>query len=429
MNSKNLLLPALMAALGASATIPVVSNVSTTQNDSRRVTVNYTLSEEPGIVTLTAQTNRGDNVWVDVDDANLTYVSGDVNKVVPVGNHSLTWLPHKSWPDQLITGGNIRIGVKAWATNAPPDYMVVSLTVANSVAFYTSAAAIPNGGVTNDLYKTEYLVMRKCPAANVIWRMGAPTTEYNGNIDVFRTRETPHEVTLANDYYIGVYPVTQRQYELLMNVRPSFFKLDADYATRPVEQVSYEQLRGTKANGYDWPNGTRHTVKADGFIDKLRRHSGLDGFDLPTDAQWEFACRAGCGSALYNGTEIGTAANSANLNQIARYQMNGGYVGGNPASSTCTAANGTAKVGTYDSNAWGLYDMLGNVWEWCLDWRQDSPVGLDAETGPSSGSNRVMRGGSWDGASYNCRCAHRGGSAPSTAGYNIGFRLACPTGL
>lgn len=426
MNSKKLILPALLLSLGAMASVPVVSNVTTTQNSARRVIVNYTLSEEPGIVTLTAQTNRGDNVWVDVDDANLTYVSGDVNKVVPVGDHSLTWLPHKSWPDQLITGGNIRIGVKAWATNAPPDYMVVSLTVSNSVSFYTSAGAIPDG-VQADKYKTEYLVMRKCPAANVTWRMGSPTTE-----NWRKNNETSHEVTLANDYYIGVYPVTQRQYELLMNARPSNFSLAADYATRPVEKVSYDDIRGAKSAGFDWPN-TGHAVKADGVISKLRKLSGLDGFDLPTDAQWEFACRAGCGAALYNGKEVDNWPKSANLGVIGRYSDNGGDPNGiattGSADANCTAANGTAKVGSYEPNAWGIYDMLGNVVEWCLDWYQDSVSTVDAENGPASGTNRVRRGGSYALPPDYCRCAYREPGGPSSSGSTTGFRLAWSAGL
>ena len=426
MNSKNLILPALLLSLGAMASVPVVSNVTTTQNSARRVIVNYTLSEEPGIVTLTAQTNRGDNVWVDVDDANLTYVSGDVNKVVPVGDHSLTWLPHKSWPDQLITGGNIRIGVKAWATNAPPDYMVVSLVTGNTVYFYTSAGAIPDG-VQADKYKTEYLVMRKCPAANVTWRMGSPTTE-----KYRMANETPHEVMLTNDYYIGVYPVTQRQYELIMSARPSFFSLDADYATRPVEQISYEDLRGTKTGGFDWPNNG-HAVVSSGFIYKLRALSGLDGFDLPTEAQWEFACRAGCGAALYNGKELDNWPKSANLGLIGRYSDNGGkpngITGSGGATATSTAANGTSKVGSYEPNAWGIYDMLGNVLEWCLDWYQVSLSGVDAATGPVSGTNRARRGGAFSLPPDYCRSAYRDQGAPSTPGSSTGFRLAWSAGL
>ena len=412
---------ALMVSAAAWASAPEITVTSTSQNASRRVTVNYTLAGEPGIVTPFVQTNRGDGVWIDIGDEHVTYMAGDVNKLVTVGEHAFTWRPDKSWPETKISDNSLRIGAKAWATNAPPDYMVVSLTAQKSVSFYTSAAAIPNGGVTNDLYKTEYLVMRKCPAANVRWRMGSPTTELGRT----PARETPHEVTLGDDYYIGVYPVTQRQYQLLTGLRPSDFSLEADYATRPVEKVSYDDLRGTKADGFDWPNDG-HAVKEDGFIGRLRTLSGVKGFDLPTDAQWEFACRAGSGAALYSGQELDNETTSSRLNPLGRYANNGGMMNGTPPALTCGADNGTAKVGSYEPNAWGLYDMLGNVWEWCLDWNQDSPLGFDVATGPSSGSARVYRGGSWYGAAYYCRCAARYSLVPSGQYYNVGFRLACP---
>lgn len=423
MNSKNLILPALLLSLGAMASVPVVSNVTTTQNSARRVIVNYTLSEEPGIVTLTAQTNRGDNVWVDVDDANLTYVSGDVNKVVPVGDHSLTWLPHKSWPDQLITGGNIRIGVKAWATNAPPDYMVVSLVSSGSVEFYSSAAAVPFG-VTNDIYKTDYLVMRKIPAANVRWRMGSPVTpeELGRNAN-----EVPHEVMLTNDYYIGIYPVTQRQYQRIQNSRPAYFSLESDYMTRPVEQVSFEMVRAMAGYGCDWPKDG-HKVPDSSFIGRLRTLTGVNGFDLPTEAQWEFACRAGSGAALYDGNELVDRTISSTLNPLARYAREGRVNWGMPPSDS-TAAHGTAKVGSYLPNAWGIYDMLGNVKEWCLDYYQDSPIGFDVERGPESGEKRVSRGANFNEEANMCRCAWRSGSLINSAYPSNGFRLACSVDL
>jgi len=426
MKSKKLQLLAPLAGLCfcAEASVPTVSNVTTRQDTfSREVTVNYTLSDEPGIVTLTAQTNRGDGVWVDVADSNLAFVSGDANKVVPVGDHALTWLPHKSWPDRLIVGGNIRIGVKAWATNAPPDYIVVSLTIPNTAHYYTCPEAMP-GGVQDERYKTTYLVMRKCPAANVTWLMGSPETESgryvpqgSGHED-YRISETPHEVTLSSDYYIGVYPVTQRQYALMIGTKPSFFNLESEHAMRPVELVSYNELRGS----HDWPS-EGHAVSDDCFIGKLRAFTGIEGFDFPTDAQWEFACRAGSGGALYNGQELDEVYSaSVRLNVFARNYWNGG----SQASQTCTAEFGTAKVGSYVPNAWGIYDMLGNVWEWCLDWYQDSPTGYDVATGPSSGSERVVRGGSWNELPLCCRCARRRNITPTMRNSAFGFRMCCP---
>lgn len=416
---------ALLAGLCASASVPTVSNVTTTQDAMRKVTVNYTLSGEAGIVTLTAQTNRGDDVWVDVDDVNLTSVAGDVNKLVEPGNRSLTWRPHKSWPDQFITGGKIRIGVKAWSKIEPPDYMVVSLTVPKTVRYYASAGAVPFG-VTDDRYKTDYLIMRKIPAANVEWRMGSPETENGRDTD---GRETSRVVTLADDYYIGVYEVTQRQYELVAgDADKAYFKLAAYRATRPMEGVTFNDIRGKAGDGYDWPKDG-HKVLSTSFMGVLREFSGLDGFDLPTHAQWEFACRAGCGSAFYNGTELEVDRNSAvstNVNPLARYRGNGGYVNGKMADANCTVEYGTAKVGSYEPNAWGLYDMVGNVSEQCLDWHTMTPCDFGTD-GPLSGSDtRQQVGGNWSITPANCRSATVKSHSKVNASSNyVGLRICC----
>ena len=417
----------VFAAIAASAA-PVVSNVSMTQAGGT-VTIGYTLSGEPGIVTVDIQTNntaRGE--WESIGGERLVFFGGDVNRRVEPGARTITWKPRKAWPDNM-SSKNAKAVVSAWATNAPPDYMVVSLVATNTLFFYTCAESVP-GGVTNDLYKTECLVMRKCPAANVLWRMGSPTTEPNR-----KASEAPHVVSLADDYYIGVYPVTQRQYELMMDAvganesarRPSGFKLDSDYATRPVERVSYDMLRGAASDEIVWPD-TGHAVKQNTFLYSVRRHTGLDGFDLPTEAQWEFACRAGCGTAYYNGENVASA-----LDSLGRYRLNGGYADGATESSTvvatCTADNGTAKVGTYLPNAWGIYDMLGNVQEWCLDWYQDSLGDVSPATGPASGSNRVYRGGGWGWSAADCRSASRASNSPTTVWPKIGFRLVAPAGI
>ena len=265
------------AAVAATALFaaPQVSDVALTQDASRTVTITYKLKGEPGIVTVDIQTNAGEKGWVSIGGQHLTYFGGDANKVVQPSDtetRTITWKPRKAWPDNQVTE-NVKAVLSAWALNAPPDYMVVSLTASKYVRYYTCAENVPFG-VSNDMYKTEYLVMRKVPAANVTWRKGSPTTETGRSA----TREVPHVITMPNDYYVGVYEVTQRQYELILGTRPSYFKLDADYATRPVESISYEDVRGT--TGCIWPNNL-HAVKSDCFIGKLRTHSGLNGFDLP----------------------------------------------------------------------------------------------------------------------------------------------------
>ena len=424
------------AALAAVAA-PVVSDVALSQVGGA-LNINYTLSDEPGVVTVDIQTNVTDDVWASIGGEHLVGLSGDVNKRVEPGTHSISWQARKALPSEKIAK-NVRAVVKAWAVDALPDYMVACLTNANDLAFYADAASVP-GGVTNDMYKTDYLVMRKCPAANVSWRMGSPITENKRATD---GSETPHIVTLSNDFYICIYPITQRQYEIVMlangasanAARPSSYKLEPYYATRIVEHVSYEALRGTVADGFNWPL-TGHAVRADGFIAYLRTLTGLAAIDLPTEAQWEFACRAGCGAALYNGGEIPNYNNDTPiseldmLNVLGRHRGNGGWTGGlagkAPDAATATDEEATPKAGSYLPNAWGIYDMLGGVREWCLDWYQIDITNVDPEVGPTEGEGRPLRGGGWAYSPNNCRSADRA-AVPANSGWpQIGFRLACP---
>jgi len=411
----------LIGAVEVFATAPVIraNSVTLTQQSSRMVRVEYTLDEQAAIVTLDIQTNG-----VSIGSENITYLSGDVNKVVqPGANRVIQWRADKSWPGHLIPSGVTAV-VTAWALETPPDYMVTSLVESQYVRYYTSAGAVP-GGITNDLYKTDMMAFRKIPAANVVWRMGSPVKEWKraaSNI------EKPHHVTLTNDYWMGVYPVTQRQYEILVTsgTRPAYFKNNDCYRMRPVEYVSYDVIRGTTCS---WPaNG--HQVAGTSFLGLLRAHSGIATCDLPTEAQWEFACRAGCGDALYNGSELDGHPTSTQVNKLARYDYNGGKVGGttDPA-RTCTAENGTAVVGSYEPNDYGLYDMYGNVWEWCLDYWSDDPSTVDPEVGGlRSDTYRVRRGGSWQNGAENCRSAARS-THQSEKTYSVnGFRVCAIIG-
>ncbi len=143
---------------------------------------------------------------------------------------------------------------------------------------------------------------------------------------------------------------------------------------------------------------------------------------------------------LYNGTELESnwsSVRSANLSPIARYSLGGGKVLSsqgtwvNPTYTVRPANGGTAKVGSLEANAWGLYDMLGNVFELCLDWYQDDVSSMTSDPkGPKTGSNRVYRGGGWYINANNCRCAFRGGDiTPSQVNHGGGFRLAYFIGL
>lgn len=401
----------MMVAVASTAVLadvadPQISNVTVSQDPaSRRVKVSYRLDEQ-AIVTMDVLTNG-----VSIGGQNIGYVRGDCNKLVEAGTRTLTWAPHKSWPDHKFTEPVVSVKMTAWAKDTPPDYMVVSLVTPNSVRYFPSAEQIPGGGVTNDIYKTEYIVLRKCPAANVEWRMGSPTTEL-GRSD----NEVPHQVTLGNDFYIGVYPVTRHQYlQLVPTGGAGTFTVDG--ATRPIESaVIFNNTHDT-----DWPS-SGHSVSSWTFIGQLQAISGMPNFDLPLEAQWEFACRAGTGSALYSGKELSDKNSCAEAGEIGRC----GYNCKSDDSDAAPEVGGTAKVGSYPQNAWGIYDMCGNVLELCLDYYQDDLTGVDPNVGPiNTGSNsRVVRGGSYDCAADRMRSAWRVAMDPAFAHKSIGFRIA-----
>ena len=432
----------LAAAVCADPADPQISNVRLEQNGvSRRVTVRYDL-DEAAVVTMDVLTNG-----VSIGGANIQAVGGDCFKKIPVGNnHVVTWDPHLSWPDHKFGAGVVSVRMTAWALDNTPDYMAVDISAAaqpGTQTYYPSADFVP-GGVTNGLYKTTKLLMRKIMAKGVEWTMGSTTLETNRNA----TREATHQVTLTNNYYIGVYEVTQAQWDLIQPSRlaPSYFNNAADRAMRPVEQVCYNEIRNaansTTANtAHDWPNDPNPSS----FLGKLRTKTGIDDFDLPSEAQWEFAARAGNGDTKWgDGSGILNADKDENLDLLGRYERDGGKVQNgtsyaNPAQS-CGATNGTAIVGSYAPNAWGLYDMHGNVWEWCLDWYADDitahggKVNIDPATpantlSGASGTNRVIRGGSWNVAAGDCRPAYRSNRAPSNRYIYYGFRVLCSAGL
>ncbi len=271
-------------------------------------------------------------------------------------------------------------------------YMVVDVSGGKDAEKYpvTYLADIPKGGWTDE-YKTDKLVLRKIEPGR--FKMGSPEdeTQREGN-------ETQHKVTLTQAFLIGVFEVTQRQWELVMGNKPSKFNNSEDCASRPVETVSYDLIRGSTA-GSEWPRSGE--TDADSFMGILRAKTGLSSFDLPTEAQWEYAARAGTDKSL-----------AGNLDTMAWYTKNSGHV--------------THPVGQKRRNAWGLYDMHGNVVEWCLDWLGDYPGTESDPRGAASGERRVYRGGAHIGALKHCRSAYRDGLDRSAKGDFVGFRLALP---
>ena len=202
---------------------------------------------------------------------------------------------------------------------------------------------------------------------------------------------------------------TQKQYELVMGSNPSQYKGDA----RPVEKVSYNMLRGEN-KGTGWP--ANNDVDETSFFGVLRAKTNLT-CDLPTEAQWEFACRAGTTTALNSGKNLSNKNECEEMAEVGRYSYNKSDGKGGFGDHT--------TVGSYLPNAWGLYDMHGNIRELCLDWRNsayDDGPAVDPR-GPGSANNRVLRGGSCSSYAYQCRSAKRDSVIPTAVFYNVGFRV------
>jgi len=196
----------------------------------------------------------------------------------------------------------------------------------------------------------------------------------DGEVD----EKPPHKVTISKAFYLGKYAVTQAQWQAVMRGNPSDFKGDRNL---PVENVSWDDCQE--------------------FCGKLSAKTE-QAIRLPTEAEWEFACRARIGDDI------------SKLDQYAWFYEN--------------SDGKTHPVGQKRANAWCLYDMIGNVWEWCADWY--GPYVSGAQTDPrgmSSGNGRVLRGGSWYSLALDCRAAYRDSNAPGYRNDNYGFRCAVGT--
>jgi RNA polymerase sigma factor (sigma-70 family) len=338
----------------------------------------------------------------------------------------------------IVTGTAVPVGIAvaqavSKESKLAGDYLVIDLSGGPSASNYPVGylSAVPSGGWTDE-YKTTKLVMRKIPAGTFI--MGSPTNELGRyELGLPRHAETQHTVTLTKAFYLGVFEVTQRQWELVMGNKPSYFSNATCYATRPVEQVSYCDIRESKNNramNPTWP--ATNAVHADSFMGRLRAKTGVTGFDLPTESQWEYACRAGTDTALNSGHNLTKQSQDAQMNVVGRYRDNGGVAISNRvwwSSPGWETNHGTVAVGTYQANAWGLYDMHGNVQEACLDWYGTYPGTVTDPKGAAAANvsdpSRVRRGGSWYGSAGVCRSAERYPNIwPDGRSDGLGFRAA-----
>ena len=371
----------MLICMVVSAATPTITGVTAQQRYpwNGKVDISYTVTGD-----IAAEANQKalvTSLKVTANDkvANKTYtatkLSGDM--AFTAGTHKFVW--DLDAEGLAFKSSNVVFTVSCETT--PALYCVIDLSAGSSASSYpvTYLAEPPSCGFNIDEYKTTKLVLRKINAGSFI-------------MDANQSYEA-RRVTLTKPFLCGIFEVTQKQYSLVTGSNPSRFK-DDKY---PVEKVSYDMIRGS-IEGAKWPESS--AVDDSSFLGKLRDRTGLD-FDLPTEAQWEYACRAGTTTTYYWGD-----------------LMDGDY-----AWYLDNSNNGSHEVGTKKPNAWGLYDMSGNVWEFCLNWKEGFMYGTDPK-GVSSGSSRARRGGSWLHDESYCASVERVGSFSSATAEYVGFRLA-----
>ncbi|MBR6463627.1 SUMF1/EgtB/PvdO family nonheme iron enzyme [bacterium] len=309
---------------------------------------------------------------------NTEFIGPDKVRITPLNGEetfqSFSWNDQVSYVSPLIL--ELVADTVVTVTFVKVNYLVVDISGGYTAESWPHRISESGPDVESDVCRTTELWLKFVPAGE--FRMGSPESEYGRG-----TREVAHQVTLTKGFFIGVFELTRKQCQLITGTVPA----SSDDDLCPVTKVTFDSLRGSV--GANWPADDE--VDAGSFMGILRAKTGLR-FDLPTEAQWEYACRATTTTAFNNGKNLDD--DDLNLFDIAYYKGN---------------ASAPQKVGSLNPNAWGLYDMHGNVWEWCLDWYTNDlgtapvtdPVGL------ATGNEKTLRGGSFNDEASACRSAYR----------------------
>jgi formylglycine-generating enzyme required for sulfatase activity len=307
---------------------------SDSQEDFYRVDVSATY---PGVVgdRLSARTLRDEPL-----------VKGD-------GTYRIVWDMGADAPGLVTSNLTVQVTVAPFGATEPV-YMVVDLSSGPESSSYPVHYTFESPDLADDTCRTTELWLRRCPAGT--FQMGYTSGDKPDTVP-------PHTVSLTKPFYIAVFETTQQQWHQVMGTWPSFFSNTTYRATRPVETVSLNNIRGKDKINYNWYASPVSAVRATSFMGRLRARAGtaLATADLPTEAQWEYACRAGTTTPTYYSNITG-----ADFWSPARYAGRSKFDAGTSDGDSDTTV-GTAKVGSYPANPWGLYDMVGNVLEWCGD--------------------------------------------------------------
>jgi formylglycine-generating enzyme required for sulfatase activity len=238
--------------------------------------------------------------------------------------------------------------------------------------------------------------------------MGSPDSEALRSFD-----ETQHLVTISKGFWMAKYEVTQLEYQNLIGTNPSYFNTNNGYTqdlSRPVEMVS-------------WNDATNYCALLTQQEWAARLIPTNYVYRLPTESEWEYACRAGTTTAFY----LGNALHSGQANFAGTYEYDAAI--GSIPNPNGIFLHTTTPVGSYPANGWGLYDMIGNVWNYCQDWYDTYPSGSVTDPqGPESGYWHIQRGGSWIMVGYVCRSAQRVRTDATSTWTHVGFRVVLAPG-
>lgn len=284
--------------------------------------------------------DSGDRTYVASTFLSEPFVLGD-------GAHRLTWDFGRDFPETALTNMTVTVGVAPFA-DTDPLYLVFDISEGPAATSYPHRYTTTAPDLSSDVCRTTEVWLKRIPAGQ--FTMGySHSNPYTAN----KSYLPSHQVKLTKPYYLGIFEVTQKQYNLLTDTWPSYFT--AERETRPVETVSYSTLRGADGTGNWYQNPPVHSRGS--FFYAVAPKFGFSRLDFPTEAQWEHACRAGTVAYTYD-----VSVQARTLGRCKDEKPADGV-----DASTLPAVGGTAKVGSFRPNAWGLYDMMGNVQEFVGD--------------------------------------------------------------
>ena len=342
-----------------------------------------------------------------------TAVDPLIGQVHPTIAGQLSTLEGKSYMSLTITGevGKAYLIVYTTDLSQPITWRLLTFfTLSTDPYLWIDTTSAP---AARRFYQAE--MSPAVPIANMVFippgtfRMGSPGSEAEHASD-----ETQHQVTLTQGFWMGKYETTQEEYLSVMGNNPSFFRngteslwggnggVVTNELMHPVERVS-------------WSDATNYCGKLTQKEIEMGRIPGAWRYRLPTESEWEYACRAGSTNAFYDGRVL--RRGMANFDAGREYDSSRGSI-----PTTNTYLGRTTIVGSYAANAYGLYDMRGNVYEFCQDWYGMYPRGSVTDpSGPTNASEHLFRGGGWNSIGWSCRSARRLGIGGG--GGNVGFRI------